>query len=100
LSGNTSRAIAEYENSIMLNPSYLIPHKNLAAIKAQTGDLAGAIREYDFIIGSDAEDNVSWYYRGLAYFNLGNRQHACADWATAKQLGSKNAAEKLNSYCH
>ena len=43
----------------------------------------------------DPDDHEVWYLKGLARWNMNDREGAMNDWQHAARLGSPKAAEKL-----
>ena len=41
----------------------------------------------------------SFYYRGMSYILLGNKEKGCIDLEKSKKLGKKEAQEAINKYC-
>jgi tetratricopeptide (TPR) repeat protein len=64
--------------------------------RAEEGDPAGAIPDYDQAIQLDPEDAIAYNSRGLAYYDLQDYQHAIADYDQAIQLNPEDATAFYN----
>ena len=64
-------------------------------------------KDYEFAIeffknaeSNGITDKNLYYYRGIAYFNTGNKELACTDWKQAIKQGDVEAEELHKSKCN
>lgn len=57
-----------------------------------------ARNDFGMALDLDPEDAETWYMKGTSRLNLGDREGAMSDWEHAARLGSRDAAQKLETY--
>ena len=66
-------------------------------------DYHSAITEIDKIIDSELNDKTDIYValmaRGVAKYNLEDKEGACLDWSKADKLGDADAYVLIKEYC-
>lgn len=82
-----------------MNPSNIESYNSRGIAKARTGDLSGAILDFDLAIELNPVDGNAYFNHGMAMEMSNNLQKACLDWAKAVELGSEQAIGFLRKYC-
>src|SRR3569832_1422723 len=72
--------------AITLNPNYTTAYHDLGAMKANTGDFAGAIRDYNRAIAIDPKFDVAYQIRAIAVASLQDFNLALMDFSKAITL--------------
>jgi TonB family protein len=72
---------------------------NIATDFLKEKEYRKAIFLFTETILANPEDNDSYYGRGIAYLQSGDKYHACADFAEALKLGNNIAGDMINKYC-
>ena len=67
--------------------------------KYNTGDYAGALRDFNLNIMADGNDARSLYWRGRSKIALGRKEEACEDLKKARKMGVKEAKEEMKKSC-
>jgi tetratricopeptide (TPR) repeat protein len=84
--GEHSKALADYNRAIELDPGYSIAYCNRGAYYYKMGDYYRAIADYEEAIRIDARYPVPYVNRGAAYQKLGDPGRAIADFDRAIHL--------------
>ncbi len=92
-------AIAAYTKAIELSPGFLEAYVNRAFIYYTLGKYQMAIVDFTKGLSLRSNDNIAYYYRGMAELNLNDKGNACSDLASAQQYGNPMAAGVLKQYC-
>jgi len=58
-----------------------------------------AIRDYSMFLDIEPYNATIYNKKGMARYNLGDREGACSDWDKAKRYGSYDAVKNLEKYC-
>ena len=58
-----------------------------------------AIKYFSKVIRKDKIHADAFYYRGMAYAKLNNKEKACSDFKSASKLGNSAARENVNEFC-
>src|SRR3989338_687728 len=93
--GNLDNAIADFNNSIRLNPNFAEAYNNRGAAWAIKGNLDNAIADYNKAIRLDPNNVLAYNNRGNAWAVKGNLGKAIADYNKAIRL-DPNFAEAYN----
>jgi|GEM_PF-1363020 len=97
---NDNGAIEDYTKALELDSSVTYAYLNRGNCKRRLKDYESAINDYNKIIQLNPQDIAHiYYYRGLAKFELGDRNGACIDWVKADQSGNGDAKISLSRYC-
>src|SRR5262249_33612056 len=80
------RAIAPFDQSLMLKPLHLMAWIKRGNTRFNKGDLDEAINDYNQAIRLDPRSVMAWNNRGLAWQNKGKLDAALSDYARALEL--------------
>ncbi|GBU28616.1 hypothetical protein R84B8_02176 [Treponema sp. R8-4-B8] len=94
--GNLDAAIADYTQSIALNPNNLNVYYNRGAAYYAKGELDKAIADYTQVIALNPKDADAYIYRGVMYTAKGELDRAIADYTQAIALNPKLAEAYYN----
>jgi Flp pilus assembly protein TadD len=83
----------------MLNSNNVESYSSRGIAKARTGNIAGAILDFDVAIELNPADGEVYFNHGMAMEMSNDVQRACLDWTKADQLGSVQAITFLRKYC-
>jgi tetratricopeptide (TPR) repeat protein len=92
--GDYDRAIADFSESIRLNPKSAAPYHNRAGAYAAKGELDRALADYSEGIRLLPNNAASYTQRGFLYGRKGDRDRAIADYNEAIRL----APDKPENY--
>jgi tetratricopeptide (TPR) repeat protein len=99
--GNLDAAISEYDQALMLNPSYTKAYIARGQAREAKQDLNGAIADYGRAIELDPHNADAFRLRGITNDLRGDRDHAIADLLRAVALRPTDAfAYACLSYEH
>jgi Flp pilus assembly protein TadD len=97
-SGQTDRAIAQFEDVLELHPNYPVAIAFLAEAYVQKGDLASAVATIEKL-ASDAMDPQALSVLGYVYARSGDREKAVQVLDTFKDLSGQGYSPAIN-YAH
>lgn len=91
----------DYEKAkeILTTTNDIVFYPNMGRIHYKTKDYLAAVHDFDFAIDMNPGDDSSYYYRGNAKHQLGDKTGACSDWTKARELGIIKADDLINQYC-
>lgn len=96
--GQYNAAIADFNTSIGRRPSQkALANRGYAFL--QTGSYQAAIDDFTKELDIYPKDYMVFYYRGLAYEKLGQKDQACADFKSSVDLGYLKAREEAKNVC-
>ena len=81
--GEHSRALADYDAAIKLDPTYAPAYNNRGALHRDAGEFDRAIADYDEAIRIDPKSAVVLTNRGAAFADKGNLDRAIVDYDAA-----------------
>ena len=84
--GDVDKAIADYTESLALNPDFANAHFNRGNGYSNKGDLDHAIADYDAAIKLDPGFKFAFFNRGNAFFNKGDFDRAIVDYTAALRI--------------
>jgi len=90
--GQYGRAIADFDQTIGLDPNYAFAYSFRGNAYLKTGQHDRAIADYDRAIELGVEDAETYYNRGSAYQTKGQYDRAIADFDKAIELNPQYAA--------
>ncbi len=83
-----TRALALGDTLLRTNPRDAATRANLAFLKAETGDHAGAAREIDAALALEPANSTVLFYAVMTYESLGRRDDALRAWHELSRTGS------------
>ncbi len=89
--GDNDRALADFNRSVRLDPTYAVPHNNLGSLFRGRGNLERAINEYTQAIALNPKYAFAYSNRGHARLDRRDTDRALADCEAAIEL-APNAA--------
>jgi tetratricopeptide (TPR) repeat protein len=84
--GDVNRAVADYNESMRIDPTYPSAYNNRGNVWYHKGDFDRAIADYDQAIRFDPKEPKAYYHRGMAWEMKRNLQAALADFKMYSQL--------------
>ena len=90
--GQLTRAIADYNQSIRLDPKDALTYRERGEAYARRGDHNQALADFDEAIRLDRKDDVAYRERGNTYAKLGDFQQAIEDYSQAIRLNRQDPA--------
>lgn len=97
--GDFPTALKYYELALKLRPSFAEGWSMVGAIKAKLGDLDASLPYFARALKEDPTHALTYVNRGKAFYNVGRKDEACADWNKGSTLGSAEAASLLRDLC-
>ena len=89
--GEYDRALEDYNQAILRNPSYANAYNNRGVIYRLKGDYYRALRDYDEAIWLDRSIPAFFYNRAIAYTEKQDYDRAIADFEMVLRFNTKNA---------
>ncbi|KAF9924322.1 TOM (translocase of outer membrane) complex component [Modicella reniformis] len=86
LMGNGTKAIADLNKAVELDPSYVQTYIKRGSIYMEQGDITTTIGEFETAISTDAEDPNIYYHRGQVWFIGGEYESAIKDYLKSIEL--------------
>lgn len=97
-------AIRDLDSAIKYWEKYDLARLCRAELKVINGDFKGALEDYKKLQYPLREYDLSnadeYYYRGIAKYEIGDKNGACKDLLTSNKLGFNQAKEKLDKLCN
>ena len=84
--GDFEKAIAQYDETILLNPYATSAYRNRGGAKAELGRHKEAIADYDILLGFYPRDADAYFNRGFSNMGLGRPKAAIADFSEAIRI--------------
>jgi len=84
--GDDEQALANYTQSIGLDPDNVVAYNNRGVARSDRSDLEGAIADYDWAIALDPDYAGAYNNRGVARYDQGDLEGAIADYDQAIAL--------------
>ena len=84
--GDVNRAVADYNESMRIDPTYPAAYNNRGNTWFHRGDFDRAIADYNQAIRLDPKDTKAYYNRGMAWEKKRSLQAALADFKMHSQL--------------
>lgn len=92
--------VGDIEQALALNPKIPGGLMSLAILLFEGERYEEAIVKFTEVIATDTTElAAAHYYRGDSYYNLKDKEHACADWTRSARLGDKDAVFIKKNYC-
>jgi tetratricopeptide (TPR) repeat protein len=92
-------ALIDVNKSIQLDNSNYVAYDTRADIKYKLEDYEGCISDCNLALEYDAYLSNSYYLKGLAYIELGNKEDACFNLLKAVEFGKKEAEGVIIEHC-
>jgi tetratricopeptide (TPR) repeat protein len=89
--GEYDHALEDYNQAILLNPSFANAYNNRGVIYRLKGDYDHAIGDYDEAIWLDSSIPAVFYNRAIAYTEKQDYDHAIGDFEMVLRFNPKNA---------
>lgn len=80
-------ALADIDKVIAIDPAIIYAWHDKGYILYQSGDYKGAVEAFSEAIKRNGDFGESYYNRGLAYLQMGDKTHGVADVSRAGELG-------------
>ena len=94
LKGRQNEAIAAWRQNLAANPDYLASRLSLAELLAQTGDTAGAIEQYVYVVGVKPEYTAARVALAGLYLKANQADAALVQLRAAAKLDAQNASDR------
>ena len=72
---------------------------NRGIARARTGDVEGAIRDFNEAIQIDPKNGNSYFNHGMAMEMISDMSSACEDWEKANRFGFEQAKRFIQQKC-
>lgn len=97
---NEEEGLADLEAALTLDPDLPGGSMSLAVLLYEARYYEKAVAKFDEVIASDTTElAAAHYYRGQSYYEMKDKEKACADFAVAARLGDKDATFIKRNYC-
>ena len=97
---NSKDALVNYNKALELNPMFTNARINRAKERDRTNDFNGALEDWNYLSAQQPNEPKVYYSRGMTYLKMNDNSNACADFKEAAVLGSRNAEDAMQKYCH
>ena len=94
--GDVNRAVADYNESMRIDPTYPAAYLNRGNVWFHRGDFDRAIADYNQAIQLDPKYGSAYVNRGSAWGNKGDLDRAIADYNQAIRLDPKDTKAYYN----
>lgn len=94
-----SEAIADMEAAAEILPDIPYIYFNLGNLSCLSGQMVGALGNYDKAIGLYPNMGDAYYNRALVLIYLKDKEKGCIDLSRAGELGVKDAYSVIGKYC-
>ena len=92
--------VEEITAALSMKPSIPGGLMSLAVLLYEDKRYEDAIPKFTEVIAIDTTElAAAYYYRADSYYNLGDKERACADWRRSMRLGDRDAAFIKKNYC-
>lgn len=89
--GEYDRALEDYDQAILLNPSFANAYNNRGVIYRLKGDYDRAIKDYDQAIWLDSNIPATFYNRAIAYSEKEDYERALGDFDVVLRFNPRNS---------
>lgn len=96
---NYKDALSDYNKSIQIGKDDKTGYRFRAELKLVLQDYRGCVEDCNIMIASEPKSPNTLFFRGQAYYKLGQKMKACADWSKSGELGNKDAYLSISKYC-
>lgn len=98
--GKYPAAIKAYNACLEVGQKFATAYYNRGIAKGQLQKYEEAEKDFSKALEIYPDYEEAYYNRGLAKFFQGDTIRACADWQSAKELGSSSASQAILYYCN
>ncbi len=98
-SSNQEKALEDLTMASRLDPSLTGVYTLIGNIKFSRQNYLEAILDFDKAINQNGGDTHALMNRGMAFFNTGVKDKACADWERAGKQGHLQAFKLISRHC-
>lgn len=92
--------LADIQAAMALNPTLAGARMSAAVLLFEMARFEEAIVEFGKVIAAEDIDLMeAHYYRAESYYNLDDKENACADYKKSSDLGDKDAQFIYRNYC-
>ncbi len=92
IKGRQNEAIDAWKQNLAANPDYLASRLSMAEVLAQTGDTAGAIEQYVYVVGKKPEYVAARMALAGLYLKAGQADRALEQLRAASKSDTQNAS--------
>jgi tetratricopeptide (TPR) repeat protein len=96
---NKKPALSDINKAIDLDPDLPGVYSIRGTMLIDEQNYLAAIQDLNIAIAKDPVDLHAIFNRGVAEYNLGMKDKACADWEKAGSMGHYKAVKYLSRYC-
>ncbi|MFO7657772.1 MAG: hypothetical protein R6W78_11945 [Bacteroidales bacterium] len=97
--GNYVEALKSFNKNLRVDNSNPAFFKARGKAYYQTKMYRYAIEDLSMALDLKPNDGEVYYFKGMARFNSGDKQGACADWKISARLGEPKAVEQMLNNC-
>ena len=83
------KALSDCNEAILLNPENILEYKKRGVLKADMGNIKGAVEDYNRAISINPLDTSAYFSRGTLKADLGDFEGAKKDFETAQKLNKQ-----------
>ena len=94
--GDHDKSLADFDQSIKLDPKNPLPYYNRGLAARDKGDLDRAVADFSQSIRMDARNALAFYHRGLSYWDRREFDKALADYEQAIRINPGYAPTYYN----
>jgi tetratricopeptide (TPR) repeat protein len=95
-----SDGLADVEEAMRLKPGIVNGTISYAVLLHGAGRYEEAIEKFTEVINGGTELAEAHYFRADSWYNLGDKEKACADYRASAELGDKDSQFIVRNYCN
>jgi len=93
------KAIIDYTNCVVLDSTYTAAYVNRGILEMYRDYYEFGKQDFETAISIDSKSGQIWRLLGISKLSLNDREGACEDFKTAKELGDSDADALIEKYC-